>query len=70
VISPRGVGRSPGSDANSCYRKCCTPGCRGLWRDRWASTGPFGRTVLSIDDALRFIAPEDIFWVITRRQRG
>ena len=36
-----------------------------LWKDRWASTGPFGRTVLSIDDALRFIANEDIFWVIT-----
>jgi hypothetical protein len=31
-----------------------------LWKDRWASTGPFGRTVLSIDDALRFIAYEDI----------
>jgi hypothetical protein len=26
---------------------------------------PFGRTVLSIDDALRFIAYEDIFWVMT-----
>lgn len=35
-----------------------------LWKNRWASTGPFGRTVLSIDDALRFIAYEDIFWVI------
>jgi hypothetical protein len=31
-----------------------------LWKDRWASTGPFGRTVLSIDDALRFIAHEDL----------
>jgi hypothetical protein len=36
-----------------------------LWKNRWASTGPFGRTVLSIDDALRFIAYEDIFWVLT-----
>lgn len=36
-----------------------------LWKDRWASAGPFGRTVLSLDDALRFIAHEDIFWVIT-----
>ena len=36
-----------------------------LWKNRWASTGPFGRTVLSIDDALRFIAYEDIFWVMT-----
>jgi hypothetical protein len=36
-----------------------------LWKDRWVSTCPFGRTVLSIDDTLRFIACEDIFWVIT-----
>jgi hypothetical protein len=36
-----------------------------LWKERWVSTGPFGRTVLSIDDALSFIASEDIFWVIT-----
>jgi hypothetical protein len=36
-----------------------------LWNDRWASTGPFGCTVLSIGDAPRFIAHEDIFWVIT-----
>jgi hypothetical protein len=36
-----------------------------LWENRWASTGPFGRTVLPIDDALRFIAHEDIFWVMT-----
>ena len=36
-----------------------------LWKDRWASTGPFGHTALSIDDALRFIAYEDIFWVMT-----
>jgi len=36
-----------------------------LWKERWAPTGPFGRTVLSIDDALRFIDYEDIFWVMT-----
>ena len=36
-----------------------------LWKDRWASTGPFGRTILPIDDALRFIAYENIFWVAT-----
>jgi hypothetical protein len=36
-----------------------------LWKNRWASTGPFGRTILSIDDALRFIAYEDIFWAMT-----
>lgn len=31
-----------------------------LWKQRWASTGPFGRTILSIDDSLQFIAHEDI----------
>ena len=36
-----------------------------LWKERWTSTGPFGRTILSFDDALRFIAHEDIFWVMT-----
>ena len=35
-----------------------------LWKNRWA-TGPFGRTVLPINHALRFIAYEDIFWVMT-----
>jgi hypothetical protein len=36
-----------------------------LWKNRWASTGPFGRTVLSIEDALGFIAYEDMFRVMT-----
>jgi hypothetical protein len=36
-----------------------------LWKNRWTPTGPFGRTVLSIEDALGFIAYEDIFWVMT-----
>lgn len=36
-----------------------------LWKEPWASTGPFGRIILSIDDALQFIAHEDIFWVMT-----
>jgi hypothetical protein len=35
-----------------------------LWKERWVSTGAFRRTVLSIDDALRFIAYEDIFSVM------
>ena len=35
-----------------------------LGKDRWASAGPFGRTVLPLDQALRFIATEDIFWVL------
>ncbi len=36
-----------------------------LWKERWASTGPFGRTVLALDDALQCIAYEDIFWAMT-----
>ena len=27
-----------------------------LWKERWTSAGPFGRTILPIDDALHFIA--------------
>ncbi len=33
-----------------------------LWKERWITAGPFGRTVLPLDDALRFIDAEDIFW--------
>jgi hypothetical protein len=33
------------------------------WKERWISSGPLGRTVLSLDDALRFIDYENIFWV-------
>jgi hypothetical protein len=33
-----------------------------LWKECWTSAGPFGRTILPIDQALRFIASEDIFW--------
>ena len=32
------------------------------WKQRWTPTGPFGRTILPIDEALHFIAHEDIFW--------
>ena len=35
-----------------------------LWKERWTSAGPFGRTILPIDEALRFIASEDIFWAV------
>jgi hypothetical protein len=35
-----------------------------LGKDGWASTGPFGRTVLPLEQALRFIATEDIFWAL------
>jgi hypothetical protein len=34
------------------------------WKEKWANTGPFGRTVMPIDDALRFVANEDIFWAL------
>ncbi len=33
-----------------------------LWKERWTRASPFGRTVLSIDHALQFIAKDDIFW--------
>jgi hypothetical protein len=41
-----------------------------LWKNQWAPAGPFGRTVLSIDDALRFIAPGGYLLVydVTARQ--
>jgi hypothetical protein len=29
-----------------------------------SKAGPFGRTVLPLDQALKFIASEDIFWAI------
>jgi hypothetical protein len=32
-------------------------------KERWAAAGPFGPTILPADEALRFIAHEDIFWV-------
>ena len=33
------------------------------WKERWASFGPFGRTALPIEQALRLIAEASIFWV-------
>lgn len=35
-----------------------------LWKERCISAGPFGRTILPLDHALRFIASENIFWAI------
>jgi hypothetical protein len=32
------------------------------WKQKWAPTGPFGRTVLPLDDALRVIEQQPIFW--------
>ncbi len=34
------------------------------WKKRWTAVGPFGKTVLSVDDALHLIAHEDIFWAL------
>jgi hypothetical protein len=31
-----------------------------LWKERWTKVGTFGRTVLPLDQALKFIASEDI----------
>ena len=33
-----------------------------LWSETWKTAGPFGRTILPLDEALQFIASEDIFW--------
>ena len=33
-----------------------------LWKEKRTRAGPFGSTVLPLDDALRFIESEDIFW--------
>jgi hypothetical protein len=36
-----------------------------LWKQRWTKAGPFARTILPLDQALKFIAAsEDIFWAI------
>ena len=35
-----------------------------MWKERWAATGPLGRTFLPIDEALMFIANEDLFWAM------
>jgi hypothetical protein len=32
--------------------------------ERWKAAGPFGRTVLSLDDALQYIEAEVIFWAM------
>jgi len=34
------------------------------WKERWTAVGPFGGTVLPLDEALDFIAHEDIFWML------
>ena len=31
------------------------------WKEKWAPAGPFGRTVLPLDDVLRVIEQEGIF---------
>jgi hypothetical protein len=39
-----------------------------LWwrRKRWGPFGPFGRTVLPLNDALALIASEPAFWIAVR----
>lgn len=32
------------------------------WKQKWAPTGPFKTTVLPLDEALRVIEQEGIFW--------
>lgn len=32
------------------------------WKQHWAPVGPFGRTAAPLDEALRIIAFEPIFW--------
>jgi hypothetical protein len=34
-----------------------------LRKERWAAVGPFGCTVVPLDEALQIIAGEPIFWV-------
>jgi hypothetical protein len=36
------------------------------WKEKWAPTGPFGRTVLPLEQALGVIAKEGIFWTRAR----
>ena len=33
-----------------------------LWKERWAPFGPFGRTALPVEQAVRVIAEASIFW--------
>jgi hypothetical protein len=32
-------------------------------RSPWGTPGPFGREVMSLDEALEFIATEGFFWI-------
>lgn len=40
------------------------------WKQHWAPVGPFGRTVAPLDEALRIIAFEPIFWAESARKAG
>ena len=33
-----------------------------LWKEQWAPFGPFGRTALPVEQAVRVIAEASIFW--------
>ena len=41
-----------------------------LWwrREAWGNPGPFGREVMPLDDALKFIAAEGFFWIHASRR--
>jgi hypothetical protein len=39
-----------------------------LWKERWVPFGPFGRTVTTLDEALRIIAQASIFRVFRHNQ--
>ena len=32
------------------------------WKERWAPFGPFGKTVVPVEEALNIIAANSIFW--------
>ena len=61
----RGVPRGESSLFNSLFSPIMENSVYwSLWKERWTKAGPFGRTVLPLDQALEFIASEDIFWAI------
>ena len=63
-ITPSPVRRSPGSGPPDARARDVEVLYWSAWKERWAATGPFGGTILPVDEALHFIAHEDIFWVL------
>jgi len=54
------VARLRPTEGNDCFEVLYW----SAWKERWTRTGPFGRTTSPIDEALQFIAYEDIFRAI------